>query len=146
MKYRKIPVEIEAFKYDGDLISSDGEYYAPNWAETAYKEGTLYYDSVAENEPPCELFIQTLEGRFHVSVGDYIIRGVQGELYPCKPDIFEQTYEEVKDRQCNKCSFYNGVHNVMGHAPCSKRQIGGVLWNDSCDQFLAVEALRGEQG
>lgn len=42
-----------------------------------------------------ELFINTLEGVHHVSVGDYIIRGVAGEIYPCKPDIFEQTYEEA---------------------------------------------------
>ena len=41
------------------------------------------------------MFINTLEGVHHVSVGDYIIRGVAGEIYPCKPDIFEQTYEEV---------------------------------------------------
>ncbi|MBR0090200.1 MAG: hypothetical protein IJP92_00660 [Lachnospiraceae bacterium] len=97
MKYRKKPVEIEAFQYDGDLVSSDGRYYVPTWAETAYEKGTLYYDSMAENEPPCELFIQTPEGRFHVSVGDYIIKGVEGEIYPCKPDIFEQTYEAVEE-------------------------------------------------
>ena len=41
--------------------------------------------------------IFTLEGPLHASVGDYIITGIQGEIYPCKPDIFEATYEEVKD-------------------------------------------------
>lgn len=44
-----------------------------------------------------ELDIFTLEGPIHASVGDYIITGVQGEIYPCKPDIFEATYEEVKE-------------------------------------------------
>lgn len=39
--------------------------------------------------------IETLEGELHAAVGDYIIKGVSGEFYPCKPDIFEQTYEEV---------------------------------------------------
>ena len=42
-----------------------------------------------------ELYIKTLEGEHHASVGDYIIQGVQGEIYPCKPDIFEATYEEM---------------------------------------------------
>jgi hypothetical protein len=44
-----------------------------------------------------ELTIKTLEGELHVSIGDWIIRGVNGELYPCKPDIFEKTYEPVED-------------------------------------------------
>ena len=44
-----------------------------------------------------ELDIQTLEGTMHADVGDYIITGVKGETYPCKPDIFEQTYELVDE-------------------------------------------------
>ena len=44
-----------------------------------------------------ELDIETLEGIMHASVGDYIITGVNGEQYPCKPDIFKQTYEEIFD-------------------------------------------------
>lgn len=43
------------------------------------------------------IWIPTLEGLMHASVGDYIIRGVQGEFYPCKPDIFQLTYREVDD-------------------------------------------------
>ncbi len=43
-----------------------------------------------------EIFIETLEGTMKANVGDWIITGVKGETYPCKPDIFEQTYEEVK--------------------------------------------------
>lgn len=45
-----------------------------------------------------EFDIQTLEGIMHANVGDYIITGIQGEIYPCKADIFEQTYELVEDR------------------------------------------------
>lgn len=45
---------------------------------------------------PGELYIKTLEGDHHASVGDYIIRGVAGEFYPCKPDIFARTYEAVE--------------------------------------------------
>ena len=96
MKYRKKPVVIEAFKYDGDLMGSNGKYYVPDWAVKAHEEGVLYFDSVEKGTPPCELFILTLEGVHHTSVGDYVIRGVNGELYPCKPDIFEKTYDAVE--------------------------------------------------
>ncbi len=96
MKFRKKPVVIEAFKYDGDLMGSDGKYYVPDWAVEAHKEGILYFGEHEAAELAYELSIKTLEGDMRVSVGDYVIRGVQGELYPCKPDIFEQTYEEVK--------------------------------------------------
>ena len=94
MKYRKRPVVIEAFQYDGDLRGSDGEWYVPEWAQEACEKGIMYFDSTEES--PCELFIETLEGTHHASVGDYIIYGVNGELYPCKPDIFEKTYESVE--------------------------------------------------
>lgn len=97
MRYKKKPVIIEAFQYDGDLKKTDGTYYVPEWAVKAVEEGVMHFDSVSPGKSPCELFIRTLEGTHHASVGDYIIRGVQGELYPCKPDIFEQTYELVED-------------------------------------------------
>ena len=42
------------------------------------------------------IFIETLEGRMKADIGDYIITGVKGEKYPCKPDIFQETYEEIK--------------------------------------------------
>lgn len=93
MKYKKKPVIIEAFQYDGDLKDSNGMYYVPDWAIRAISEGVMYYAPLKKN--PSELFIKTLEGTHHCSVGDYIIQGVNGELYPCKPDIFEKTYEVV---------------------------------------------------
>lgn len=92
-KYRKKPVVIEAFKFDGDLMDDRG-YYVPDWAVEAYLGGTLFFEGTDGSEL-CELFIKTLEGTHHASVGDYIIRGVQGEIYPCKPEIFEKTYEIV---------------------------------------------------
>ena len=90
MKFRKKPVIIEAFQFDGDLMNSKGHYYVPDWAVKAWQEGVMYYQGA-------ELYIKTLEGDHHVSVGDYVIRGVKGELYPCKPDIFEETYERVEE-------------------------------------------------
>ena len=98
MFYRKKPIVIEAFKYEGDLMS-DGSYCVPDWAVKAYEDGILYVDALNDKEPPCDLFIKTLEGRMLVSVGDYVIQGVNGELYPCKPDIFKKTYEAVWGEQ-----------------------------------------------
>ena len=74
---------------------SNGQWYCPDWARDAFQSGVIYYDSPGCGEPPTELYIDTLEGKHHVSIGDYIILGVTGELYPCKPDIFAQTYEPV---------------------------------------------------
>lgn len=86
MKYRKKPVVIEAFQYNGDLNN------APDWAKREYEKGVLFHNYFNTG-----LFVCTLEGDHHVSVGDFIIKGVQGKLYPCKPDIFEQTYELVEE-------------------------------------------------
>lgn len=90
MKATKKPVSIECFKYDGDLMNSNGEYYVPEWAVEAEKNGTIFFKDQGE------MYIKTLEGDHHASVGDYIIRDVNGELYPCKPDIFEKTYDIVE--------------------------------------------------
>ena len=91
MKATKKPVTIECFKYDGDLMNSDGKFYVPEWAQKACEDGTIFFKGQGE------MYIKTLEGEHHASVGDYIIRGVNGELYPCKPDIFAKTYDIVED-------------------------------------------------
>lgn len=96
MKYRKKPIVIEAFMYDGDLKECNGNYYVPDWAVKALEDGIMFFGSLDSESPPCELYINTLEGLHHAGVGDYIIQGVNGELYPCKPDIFEKTYELLK--------------------------------------------------
>jgi hypothetical protein len=81
-KYRKKPVVIEAV-----------QWFWPNETEG------VCVNSV--NEPERQGYIDTLEGRLIVSDGDWIIRGVNGEFYPCKPDIFEKTYELVDEEK--KC-------------------------------------------
>ena len=63
MKFRKKPVIIEAFKYDGDLKDRNGLFYVPFWAQEAYKKGIMYYGAETCDLPPCELYIETLEGR-----------------------------------------------------------------------------------
>ncbi len=83
-KYRKKPVVIEAVTWNGKY-SEPTEW--PDWFRAAVDAGTLYRD-LAGN-----LKIKTLEGDLTVSLEDKIIQGVKGELYPCKPDIFDATYE-----------------------------------------------------
>lgn len=76
-KYRKKPVEIEAVQYDGKNLA----------------ECLKFLDGNHIFEDNC-LKIKTLEGNMTVSTDDYIIKGVQGEFYPCKKDIFQATYEK----------------------------------------------------
>ena len=88
-KYRKKPVVIEAVQWWRDGHGNN------NFTEVeALNKGSCRELLVNENG---ELLIFTLEGQHLASSGDYIIRGVKGELYPCKPDIFEATYEEVSE-------------------------------------------------
>ena len=88
MKFKKKPIVIEAFRYDGEVTDKKGEYLVPRWAVRALQDRTMYFDNDI-------LHIKTPAGTLHVCIGDYVIRGVQGELYPCKPDIFNETYEKV---------------------------------------------------
>lgn len=86
MKYRKKPVVIEAVQFRRDCFEDVKAFTngkAKNFRTERRPDGKSY----------CE--IETLEGVMTATEGDYIIKGVKGELYPCKPDIFEKTYEPV---------------------------------------------------
>ena len=81
MKFRKKPVVIEAYCYN-----QKPDNYRPDWLS----------DAVTANKVtthPDKAFIHTLEGTMEASLGDWIIKGVKGELYPCKPDVFAETYD-----------------------------------------------------
>lgn len=83
--YRKRPVVIEAVCFDGTFpLDFLGDEETVRWIRRPDGSGALS--------------IETLEGVMRADVGDWIIRGVKGELYPCKPDIFEATYEAVESR------------------------------------------------
>lgn len=80
MKYRKKPIEIDARKVTKKRVK-----FIAKWCRSvAHSEGITIY---------------TLEGRMLARFGDWIIRGVNGEFYPCKPDIFEKTYERVEENR-----------------------------------------------
>lgn len=85
-KFRKRPVVIEAVQFDG----TDASYYDV----CAFAPG-VHFEPVPEQR----FMVPTLEGYHIASAGDWIIRGVKGELYPCKPDIFAATYEAVDDQE-----------------------------------------------
>ena len=92
MKYRKKPVVIEAMQITKETESavatwSGGEVYASPVLEPSYRNPSGEYWQ-----------IKTLEGVMTAIAGDFIIRGVNGEFYPCKPDIFEKKYEPVVDK------------------------------------------------
>lgn len=91
MKYRKKPVVIEAFKWTADIT----QFEDPEWIVDEIKNGNVYFEEVGTENVTMK--IKTLEGIMTASRGDYIIKGIKGELYPCKPDIFEQTYEKVEE-------------------------------------------------
>lgn len=91
MKYKKKPVIIDAIQFDGLNLEEIKEFVGDK----------LIYDiidsawQVGKGRPHILMKIKTLEGDMCVSEMDYIIKGVEGEFYPCKPDIFYKTYEEV---------------------------------------------------
>jgi len=89
-QFRKKPVVVEAERYN----ATDREALSFDFREALCKppcdQGGFRYDNGR-----ALAHIDTLEGPIQVSDGDWIIRGVAGEFYPCKPDIFEQTYEEA---------------------------------------------------
>lgn len=96
-KFRKKPVVIEAFQITKGRPWPAAEW--PTWLQVAWcMEGEGRGSLFADRDRPGgdHLCIGTLEGPLCVSWNDWIIQGVQGELYPCKPDIFEATYEPVK--------------------------------------------------
>lgn len=81
MKYRTKPVEIEAVRWTGQNVNEVVDFAQGGTRKILFQEYGM--------------FIETLEGRMKADEGDYIIRGLKGEYYPCKPDIFEMKYEAV---------------------------------------------------
>jgi hypothetical protein len=84
-KYRKKPVVIDAYRFDNRIWN-----HPPFWLTSKQDDGTIRVET-----NPLAMFIHTLEGEMRADEGDWIIKGVKGEIYPCKPDIFEATYEPV---------------------------------------------------
>ena len=80
-EYMKKQVVVQAIIWTGTNINEISEFIT----------GQEFYETTTD-----ELIIKTLEGDMRADIGDYVIKGVKGEFYPCKPDIFEMSYEEVE--------------------------------------------------
>lgn len=87
-RFRKKPVEVEAMQVDGTVERS---YELLNWIVTNGGDAVRGHSSTHGYD----ITVGTLEGDMHATPGDWIIRGIQGEFYPCKPDIFAASYEAV---------------------------------------------------
>lgn len=86
MRYRKKPVEVEAIIWNGSNVDEIKDFCG--------NDARFDIESINGNVSHF-LYISTMEGKMYASVGDYIIKGVNGEFYPCKPDIFEKTYDAI---------------------------------------------------
>ena len=87
-KFRKKPVIIEAHQFTGDNHAQILAWARPNLGEDALTAAQIM---------KLPIYIPTLEGEMKANPGDWIIKGVKGEFYPCKPDIFAATYEPVEE-------------------------------------------------
>jgi len=96
MRYKKKPIVIEAVRLENnyDSIYDAVEFVFHVGMETSVIGANATVRNVQDDGG---FLISTLEGKMKASFGDYIIKGVKGEIYPCKPDIFEMTYELVED-------------------------------------------------
>jgi hypothetical protein len=93
-KFRKKPVVIEAMRWTGDRHREMFEFLGGKPDEIMSINGKNFY--IDHQKVKGGLVIKTLEGEHIANINDWIIKGVKGEFYPCKPDIFEQTYEPVE--------------------------------------------------
>jgi len=98
-KYRKKPVVIEAIQFTGNNIVEIIKFMQ----ERANGDKSRY---LRYNAKKGEYFIPTLEGKYKLTEGDYVICGIKGEFYPCKPDIFEMTYEKADSEKSKECIQY----------------------------------------
>lgn len=136
MEYRKKPVVIEAFMYGVEPI--------PDWFmgkvtsnEIILHVGTDIRDS---SEYYCE--IKTLEGVMKCDCRDYIIKGVKGEIYPCKPDIFHMTYELLDDHIGDANKMVDAMQTIA--AEQIKQNVQKLIDKDIFDQaILAMEEMYG---
>lgn len=96
-RFRKRPVEIEAMQWDGTAKGATAliDWMLREGATATYVCSSPERCAETGGDCPHSIHIRTLEGAMSAGIGDWIIRGVQGEFYPCKPDIFAATYEAI---------------------------------------------------
>lgn len=117
-KFRKKPVEIEAIQFTLENVEEIFRFIYEDNIPTEGKFGRVLYKVKVNNTLNIEkinnddipiIYISTLEGDMEANVNDYIIKGIKGEFYPCKPDIFELSYENVETQD-------NSTQNNINHS------------------------------
>jgi len=92
-RWRKKPVVIDAFQYPGNRAMANDTVAVPSWFITECCKEQSVFDELGDSD---SLTVTTLEGKMTCNPGDWIIKGVKGEFYPCKHDIFVATYERAE--------------------------------------------------
>lgn len=129
--YRKKPVTVEAVQWTGENHAEMCEFIDPE---------------VFEIIPRVGLVIHTLEGDHHASPGDYIIKGVNGEFYPCKPDIFAKTYESAALTPPNEPLTLDELREMDGEPAWWDDGDGscwGIISVDSAGMWGGIPFFRG---
>jgi hypothetical protein len=119
-KYRKKPVMIEALQWDGMNYDEISKFVGSNILHNSKKE---------------TIEIHTLEGNMTASKGDYIIRGVDGEFYPCKPDVFKKTYEKATSEP-------SSGSELTEEQKAAVANLFNILFDALFSSFAAKESLR----
>lgn len=120
-RYRKKPIEVEAIQYTGDNEREIADFMnVPIPALQTRVDAVLRADG--DYRKNCHILINTLEGTMTANYGDYIIKGVRGEFYPCKPDIFDETYEIVED-EVKPRSYTKGILKLPEISDADKEAI-----------------------
>ena len=123
MKYRKKPLCIEAIEWTGANVDDLDQFMD-------HKAYSIIDD---------QLYIETIEGTLHADKGDYVIRGIKGEYYPCKPDIFLETYEPVDNDELNADKDLNtGIRPVV---PLDIIIDAIEMADDEWNQYLDIEKM-----
>lgn len=140
MKYRKKPVVVEAMQFTGEpdnlaMISAfAGADIVASWTDP------IWTDPITP-----EIIVKTPEGTLHARSGDYIIKGVHGEFYPCKPDIFKETYEPAVDETGDWKDRFKAEYKQLKdrydklHSMCIKYEAGTLDFEPNCPLDLLKE-------
>ena len=137
--YKKKPVVIEAIQWTGrnqrEMFDYLTNYKLTNEFISNYGDNFYIDHSKVEGG----LVIKTLEGEHIASIGDYIIKGVQGEFYPCKPDIFVSTYEPAEELEYTDLVRISGTNNyVCSHCHKTYEGMPRSMTCISCNRIFNV--------
>lgn len=120
MKYRKKPVVIEALQWTGKNHREMFDFLTQDTFKDEYMTVSGDHFYIDHNKVEGGLVIKTLEGEHLATIGDYIIKGVKGEFYPCKEDIFHQTYEKYEENTLTIDKDWWGGNNTIT-VPCTEK-------------------------